>query len=212
MAYLNAAVFLLFSVALLLQVAPGLVKLVSSELYPKDQAQFLIVGDLLSEQRSAVFLWAVLGALGGLLLVVFSRKDAWQAYFACAAALMVMSLLFVQRFDTDLARRYSFKQFTEHVLSTVKDKPLYFYRSGDFGVTFYANRRVPIYTNSFSGEHSPFYLLCWENDWKRIRNTSGVTLEYASENIDRQIPQRGRLYLVEVNGPDKPRTASGRNA
>ena len=211
-AYLNAAVFLLFSVALLLQVAPGLVKLVSSELYPKDQAQFLIVGDLLSEQRSAVFLWAVLGALGGLLLVVFSRKDAWQAYFACAAALMVMSLLFVQRFDTDLARRYSFKQFTEHVLSTVKDKPLYFYRSGDFGVTFYANRRVPIYTNSFSGEHSPFYLLCWENDWKRIRNTSGVTLEYASENIDRQIPQRGRLYLVEVNGPDKPGTALGRNA
>ena len=211
-AYLNAAVFLLFSVASLLQAAPGLVKLVSSELYPKDQAQFLIVGDLLSQQRSAVFLWAILSALGGLLLVVFSRKDAWQAYFACAAALMVMSLLFVQRFDTDLARRYSFKQFTEHVLSTVKDKPLYFYRSGDFGVTFYANRRVPIYTNSFSGEHSPFYLLCWENDWKRIRDRRGVTLEYASENIDRQIPERGRLYLVEVNGPDKPRTALGRNA
>ena len=211
-AYLNAAVFLLFSVASLLQAAPGLVKLVSSELYPKDQAQFLIVGDLLSQQRSAVFLWAILSALGGLLLVAFATKDAWQAYFGCTGALMVVSLVFVQRFDTDLARRYSFKQFTQHVLSTVKDKPLYFYRSGDFGVTFYADRRLPIYTNSFTGEHSPFYLLCWENDWKRIRDRRGVTLEYASENIDRQIPERGRLYLVEVNGPDKPRTALGRNA
>ena len=211
-AYLNAAVFLLFSVASLLQAAPGLVKLVSSELYPKDQAQFLIVGDLLSQQRSAVFFWAILSALGGLLLVAFATKDAWQAYFGCTGALMVVSLVFVQRFDTDLARRYSFKQFTQHVLSTVKDKPLYFYRSGDFGVTFYADRRLPIYTNSFTGEHSPFYLLCWENDWKRIRDRRGVTLEYASENIDRQIPERGRLYLVEVNGPDKPRTALGRNA
>ena len=210
-AYLNVAAFLLFSAALLLQAWPGLAKVLSSELSVKDQAQFLIIGNLLSEDRLAVFLWAVICGLGAMFLVVFSRKDAWRAYFGCTAVLMVVSLLFVERFDAGLARQYSFKQFMEHVLSTVKDKPLYFFSSSDFGVTFYANRRVPPYANSFDQEHSPFYLLCWENEWKQIRNTSGLSLEYASESIDRQIPERGHLYLVAVRNPENLKRASRRS-
>jgi 4-amino-4-deoxy-L-arabinose transferase-like glycosyltransferase len=211
-AYLNAVVFLLFSGTLFLHSAnPGLTNLVSSELYPKDRVDFLIVGDLLAEHRPSVFLWAALCGVGGLLLFVFSRKGAWKSYFACAVAFMVVSLAFVQRFDNDLAQRYSFKNFMEHVSAIVKDDALYFYRSSDFGVTFYANRRIPLYTNSFQGKHSLFYLLCWEDDWKQLRNTSGLSLEYASDGKDRQIPQRGHLYLIAVNAQEKLKNISEPN-
>ena len=144
--------------------------------------------------------------------MVLSRKNAWQAYFACASVLMIISSLFVQRFDTDLARRYSFKQFMEHVLATVKDDPLYFYGSSDFGVSFYANKRVPVYADSLGEKGAPVYLLCWENDWQQIRDIKGLSIVDASDSIDRQSPKRGHLYLVAVNRPAKPKAESGRSA
>ena len=208
-AYLNAAVFVL--AALVLPMAtPNLAQALGSKLYPKDQADFLIIGNLLADHGLVGFLWGTLCALGGMLLILFCRKNAWQAYFGCTAALMFASLLFVQRFDDDVARHYSFKQFTERVLSTVKDKPLYFYRSSDFGVTFYANKRVPIYQGSLDGGDSAFYLLCWENEWNQISDKSNLALEYASESVDRQALKHGHLYLVAVDRQVTFKSASGR--
>ena len=146
-----------------------------------------------------VYLWSTVCGLGGIVLIVFLKKTAWKAYFACVAGLMIISLMFVQRFDNYLAEHYSYKAFTERVIAIAKDDPLYFYREGDYGVTFYAGRRIPIYMKPLRREPSAFYLLCWEDEWKEIRNTNGLSLDYASDHIDRQRPERGRLYLITVH-------------
>lgn len=115
------------------------------------------------------------------------------------AGLMAISMVFVQLFDTYLAKQYSYKAFTQRVLAIVKDDPLYFYSEGELAVTFYANKRIPIYTKALRRESSRYYLLCWESDWKEVRHTDGLSLEYASNTIDRQRPERGRLYLIAVH-------------
>jgi hypothetical protein len=97
------------------------------------------------------------------------------------------------------AEQYSYKAFTERVIAIAKDDPLYFYREGNYGVTFYAGRRIPIYMKPLRREPSAFYLLCWEDEWKEIRDTKGLSLDYASDHIDRQRPERGHLYLITVH-------------
>src|SRR5207245_2711347 len=138
---------------------------------------------------SIVLLWAVFCGLGGMFLIVVLTKTAWRPYFACMIGLMVVSMVFVQRFDIYLAEQYSYKAFTQHVLAIVKDDPLYFYREGELAVTFYANKRIPIYTKQPRRESSRFHLLCWESEWKEVRHTTGLLLEYASDTIDRQRPE-----------------------
>ena len=111
--------------------------------------------------------------------------------------LMVVSMVFEQRFDNYLAEQYSFKAFMQRVLAIVKDDPLYFYREGDFGATFYANQRIAIYAKPVPKELSRFYLLCWESDWRELSDQNGLSLEYASDSTDRQNPARGHLYLIK---------------
>jgi len=196
--YLSGAAFLLLSAVLLVQVAqPGLATLIGSGLRPKDQAQMLILGKLLSEHRSIVYLWAVFCGLGGIFLIVVLTKTAWRPYFACMIGLMVVSMVFEQRFDNYLAEQYSYKAFMQRVLAIVKDDPLYFYREGDFGATFYANKRITTLDKPVPKELSRFYLLCWESDWRELSDQNGLSLEYASDSTDRQNPARGHLYLIK---------------
>jgi 4-amino-4-deoxy-L-arabinose transferase-like glycosyltransferase len=85
----------------------------------------------------------------------------------------------------------------QQVLETADDAPLYFYRSGDFGVVFYADRRIPIYDSlpSASDDSLP-YLLVWEKDWKNATLNNPLTLINTSESTDPM--GKGRLLLVRV--------------
>lgn len=77
--YLNAAVFLLLGAVLLLQIArPGLAALIASALYPKDQSQMLILGNLLLEHRSIIYVWSALCGFGGILLILFLSRTDWK--------------------------------------------------------------------------------------------------------------------------------------
>ena len=120
---------------------------------------------------------------------------------------MLISMIFVQRFDTYLAEQYSLKAFTRSVLAIVKDEPLYFYGKSDFAVTFYANKRIPEYNDLARREASRVYLLCWESDWKGLRQANGLSIRYASDAIDRQWPEHGRLYLISIDGLGTKRIA-----
>src|SRR2546425_2629950 len=197
--YLNAVLFFLFSGMLFFQVInPDLIKHIYPFLRPKDQAQLQVVANLFTEHRLAVLFWSALCGLGGIFLMLAVRKSAWGPIIGCTTALNVASLFFVQNFNLYVAREYSFKSFTEHALRVVDDAPLFFYRSGDYGVIFYAHRHIPQYRQPLGGKEIPFYLLFWENEWKDTLDKEGLSLEYASESADRQIPERGRLLLVRV--------------
>jgi Dolichyl-phosphate-mannose-protein mannosyltransferase len=196
--YLNAVLFFLFSGVLFFQVIdPDLIKYILPFLRPKDQAQLQVVANLFTEHQLAVSLWSALCGLGGIVLAVATRQGAWEAIIAYSAAVMVTSFFFVQNFNIYVAREYSFKPFAERALHVVNDAPLFFYRSGDYGVIFYAHRHIPRYSKSLVGEKS-FYLLLWEREWKEMPDKERLTVEYASEMADRQSPERGRLFLVAV--------------
>ena len=106
-AYMNAVSFLLLSGVLLFQIlGPGLLTYIRPVLYPRDQAEFLILSNLLLEHQPAMFFWATACGLGGVFLFVAVRKEAWGPFVGCMAALMVISLFFVQKFDVSLANHY----------------------------------------------------------------------------------------------------------
>ena len=195
---MNAASFLLLSGVLLFQIlGPGLLTYIRPVLYPKDQAEFLVLSNLLLEHRPAMFFWATACGLGGVFLFVTVRKEAWGPFVGCMAALMVISLFFVQKFDVNLANHYSFKPFVTRLLSRINDAPLYFYRSDDYGVIFYAGKRVStLDTESLPTANAPCYLFIWENEWEQFTDEEGLSLVEASENIDRL--GKGRLFLVSV--------------
>jgi Dolichyl-phosphate-mannose-protein mannosyltransferase len=196
--YLNAVLFCLFSGLLFFQVIdPDLIKYILPFLRPKDQAQLQVVANLFTEHQLAVLLWSALCGLGGIFLALATRQGAWEAIIAYTAAVMVTSLFFVQNFNIYVAREYSFKPFVERALHVVNDAPLFFYRSGDYGVIFYAHRHIPRYSKSLVGEKS-FYVLLWEREWREMPDKERLTVEYASEMADRQSPERGRLFLVAV--------------
>jgi 4-amino-4-deoxy-L-arabinose transferase-like glycosyltransferase len=202
-AYLNAASFLLLSGVLLFQIlGEGLAPYIRPVLYPTDQAQFLVLSNLLLEQRPAVFFWATVCGLGGVFLIVTARKEAWGPFVGCMTALMVISLFFVQKFDVYFANHYSFKPFVKRVLPTINDAPLYFYLSDDYGVIFYTGRRVPkLDTESLPRDNSPYYLFVWEKQWEQFTNEDGLSLVAASENPDPL--GKGRLFLVSVSKPEE---------
>jgi 4-amino-4-deoxy-L-arabinose transferase-like glycosyltransferase len=198
-AYMNAASFLLLSGVLLFQIlGQGLSTHIRPLLYPTDQAQFLVLSNLLLEHRPAVLFWATACGLGGVFLIVAARKDAWGPFVGCMTALMVISLFFVQKFDLYFANHYSFKPFVKHVLSMINDAPLYFYRSDDYGVIFYAGKRVPtLDTESLPTDNAPYYLFIWENEWEQFTDEDGLSLVETSENTDPL--GKGRLFLVSVS-------------
>ncbi len=198
-AYLNAATFLLLSGVLLFQIlGPGLSTYIRPLLYPKDQAQFLVLSHLLLEHRVAVLFWSTTCALGGVFLAVAAKKNAWGPFIGCMTALMVISLFFVQKFDLLFASHYSFKPFVRQAVSIVNDAPLYFYRLNDYGVIFYSDKRVPtVSKESLPTDNAPYYLFVWENDWKEFTGEDGVSLVEASESRD--VMGKGRLFLVSVS-------------
>src|SRR5215831_12943438 len=65
-AYLSAASFLLLSGVLLFQIlGAGLFTYIRPVLYPRDQAEFIVLSNLLLEHRPAVLFWATACVLGG---------------------------------------------------------------------------------------------------------------------------------------------------
>jgi 4-amino-4-deoxy-L-arabinose transferase-like glycosyltransferase len=208
-AYLNAVSFLLLSGVLLFQIlGKGVFTYIRPVLYPKDQAEFLVLSNLLLEHRPAVLFWATACGLGGVFLIVAARKEAWGAFVGCMTALMVISLFFVQKFDVYFANQYSFKPFVKRVLPMINDAPLYFYGSDDYGVIFYAGKRVPtLDIESLPRDKSPYYLFFWENDWKQFTDHDGLRLVDASENPDRM--GKSRLFLVSVSKARVEKPAHG---
>jgi 4-amino-4-deoxy-L-arabinose transferase-like glycosyltransferase len=198
-AYMNAVSFLLLSGVLLFQIlGPGLLTYIRPVLYPRDQAEFLILSNLLLEHQPAMFFWATACGLGGVFLFVAVRKEAWGPFVGCMAALMVISLFFVQKFDVNLANHYSFKPFVTRVLSRINDAPLYFYHSDDYGVIFYAGKRIStLDTESLPTDNAPCYLFIWENEWEQFADEEGLSLVEASKNTDRL--GKGRLFLASVS-------------
>ena len=170
-------------------------------LRPRDQAQVALITDLMTEHRFAVVIWAIAAALGGVVAIMASRKAAWMASVLAITMVMAASFSLMQNiFHPQFAAAYSFKPFMDRVSRRVNGEPLYFCDSIDpidSGVLFYAYRNIPSYENRTPTTERPFYLLLWDDEWKRITNRGGLTVVEASEEKDRD--KYRHLMLVRVN-------------
>ena len=201
-AYLNAGSFIILSVLLLFQLTNHRpLDYLIPMLHEKDQLDLTRVGAMLTQHQLASVVWSALCGLGGIFLIWAVRKNSWGSFFACTAALMAISLNNVQSFDTELAKEYTLKPFMSRVVSIVKDAPIFFYGSQDYGVMFYARRHIHRYRPASKSVSSLFYVLVWENEWRKIHPTDGLVVQTTSESIDRESPDRGHLLLVAVRDP-----------
>jgi 4-amino-4-deoxy-L-arabinose transferase-like glycosyltransferase len=201
-AYLAAGSFLLLAVSLMLQLSnyrplDYLIPLLDE----KDRLDLLHVAALLTQHRFASLAWSAFCGLGGLFLILAARKNAWGGFLAGTAAIMAISLNNVQSFDTGLAKEYTLKPFMSRVVSIVKDAPLFYYDAQDYSVIFYAGRHIHQYEPTVSKPSSMFYVLFWENEWKKMRTTEGLVVQAKSEGIDRESTREGHLLLVAVEDP-----------
>jgi len=209
-AYLTAVSFLILAVLLMLQLSnfrplDYLIPLLDE----KDRMDLLRVAALFTKYRFASLAWSALCGLGGLFLILAARRNAWGGFLACTAAIMAISLNNVQSFDTELAKEYTLKPFMNRVVSIVKDAPLFYYDAKDYSVIFYAGRHVHQYEPTVSKVSSLFYVLFWENEWKKLRTTEGLVVQARSEGIDRESTREGHLLLVAVADPHALGSASG---
>lgn len=172
----------------------------ASSLTEKDQADLAHIADLLTKDRMAIFIWAGLCGLGGVLSLVAVKKNMWRGFMGCTAVLMVVSLVNVQNLDTELARQYSYKPFMRRVVAIVKDAPLFFYRSEDYTVLFYAGRHIHRFRAQVTSV--PFYILLWQKEWNSVQNKAALAVLATSENTDKEDPKRGHLLLVRVEKPE----------
>jgi Dolichyl-phosphate-mannose-protein mannosyltransferase len=202
-AYLNAGSFLILSALLIFQVtSQSPLDYLKPILDVKDEADLVRVAALLTAHRLDIVLWSALCGLGGIFLVAAVKKNAWRTFMGCTAALMVISLNFVQTFDTALAKEYTTKPFMKRVVAIVKDAPLFFYHSEDYPVMFYAGRHIRRYRPSLIIGSSPFYVLFWQNEWRSIHKNEELSVRTTSQSTDRIDPKRAHLMLVEVKTPD----------
>ena len=206
---LNAGSFLILSALLAFQVTNHRpLDYLKPMLDVKDEADLVRVAALLTAHRFAIVLWSTLCGVGGIFLVMAVSKNAWRTFMGCTAALMVISLNFVQTFDTALAKEYTIKPFMHRVVAIVKGAPLFFYDSEDFSVKFYAGRHIHRYRPSLKPVSLPFYVLFWQNEWRSIRKNDELSVRIMSQSTDRMDLERAHLLLVEVKTSDALRPSS----
>ncbi len=152
----------------------------------------LVVGVLLAHAAAAVsLLWAL-------------SQRRWQSTFASLSLLAVTAGLIMKlAIFPPIVFERTMKPFMSRVNQIVDPSlSLLFYRGFDYGAVFYADRHVPSYEVKAEALRPPFYLLMWEEDWRRLSTRSDLQLIDLSEGLGPA--GRHRLALVEYRASSTP--------
>ncbi len=124
------------------------------------------------------------------------RKD-WRAAFASVSSVAIaFTLLMKFVILPPVAYERTMKPFMARVTEKVDaNAPIFFYHGFDYGAVFYARRHIPLFTKKYADMKPPFFLLMWEEEWKRIEERPSLKMLDISEG--RGPAGRHRLVLVE---------------
>jgi 4-amino-4-deoxy-L-arabinose transferase-like glycosyltransferase len=131
------------------------------------------------------------------LLVWFLLKKKWTGVFGCLTMIALAQILVIKLgYYPYFADRRTMKPFMSRVTQKVDSStPLLFYRAFDYGAVFYARRHIPSYAKNFAGLQPPYFLLMWEEDFKRLSAQNHFQVLDISEG--RGPAARHRLVLLE---------------
>jgi len=130
------------------------------------------------------------------LISALLKKD-WHAAFPSVSSVAIAFTL-LMRFVIlpPVAYERTMKPFMARVTEKVDaHAPIFFYHGFDYGAVFYARRHIPSFTKKYADMKPPFFLLMWEEEWKRIDERPSLKILDISEG--RGPAGRHRLVLVE---------------
>jgi 4-amino-4-deoxy-L-arabinose transferase-like glycosyltransferase len=127
-------------------------------------------------------------------------KKKWTGFFACLAAIGLVQLLLIKNvyFPHFIGSR-TLKSFMSRVAAKIEPSTmLVFYRAFDAGSIFYAGRHIPQYEDVSGKLKQPYFLLMWEEDFRRLSEKNNLVGADFSEG--RGPALRHRMVLVEPSG------------
>lgn len=132
-----------------------------------------------------------------LLLLRFLSTKNWKGVFGCLTVIALTQAVFMKDvYLPDLAARRTMKPFVGRVTQRLDSgSRLFFYRAFDYGVLFYAHRHIHSYGGNVGKAKRPYFLLMWEEDWKRVSKDNRLNVLDISNG--RGPAGRHRLLLVE---------------
>jgi hypothetical protein len=152
---------------------------------------------LLIPPSTLVVACLVLYAAGLFYLIWALLKKDWRAAFASVSSVAIaFTLLMKFVILPPVAYERTMKPFMARVTDKVDaNAPIFFYHGFDYGAVFYARRHIPLFTKKYADMKPPFFLLMWEEEWKRIEERPSLKMLDISEG--RGPAGRHRLVLVE---------------
>ena len=142
------------------------------------------IGLMLSVAWLFLFVWSLL------------RKN-WAGVFGCLIVIALAQIIVIKHaYYPYFADQRTMKPFMSRVVQKVDSRtPLLFYRAFDYSVVFYARRHIPSYTMNSVRLKPPYFLLMWEEDFKRLSAKNHFEVLDISEG--RGPAARHRLVLLE---------------
>jgi hypothetical protein len=137
------------------------------------------------------------------LFVRFLVKKDWTGVFGCLTVIALAQILFIKHaYYPDYAEQRTMKPFMSRVVQKVDSgAPLLFYRAFDYSVVFYARRHIPTYTMNSLGLKVPYFLLMWEEDFKRLSANNHFQVLDISEGLGPAARHRLLLLESQENSP-----------
>jgi 4-amino-4-deoxy-L-arabinose transferase-like glycosyltransferase len=152
--------------------------------------------------RPSLPVWICLGLLAVAALLIFfslARKDWDRIFLGFSAIAMSVALFLKTTYYPPIATERTLKPFALRLRNHVAaEAPLFFYHAFDYGTIFYSRRHIAPYPPKAQELHEPIFLLMWEEDWQRMRNTNDFRISDISEG--RGPVDKHHLVLVESPG------------
>jgi len=166
-------------------------------LHPKDQSNLPFFSGVVRQHPLAFLLWfGVVGPSAFVLLYSIPRQQ-WGRLFASLVLFTGSTFILVNAvFQPIIANARTFKPFMARVIQKAEGSSLFFYKAFDNGAVYYANRHIPHYDPALSLSGQSFFLLTWEDEWRKIAARNVTELQEI--DISEGTGPKGKLRLVLV--------------
>jgi hypothetical protein len=101
-------------------------------------------------------------------------------------------------FQPIVAEARTFRPFMERVTRHIGDTPLFFHHAFDNGAVYYANRHVLFYNAVLTPPGQAFFLLMWEEDWRKMTAQSMTGLRPIDISEGTGPKGNHRLMLIAI--------------
>lgn len=170
-------------------------------LHPKDQSNLPFFSDVVTHHSLAFLFWFSVVGPSALILLYSIHRQRWGWLFTSLVVFTGSTFLLVNNvFQPIIANARTFKPFMARVIEQTREAPLFFYKAFDNGALYYADRRIPHYDSTLVALDQSFFLLMWEDEWRKIAAQSASGLR--DIDISEGTGPKGKLRLVLVSVTD----------